>query len=404
MCPPLFLLYLLFKNYCGSFDKNIDENITKARKKAGILFSADFDRRKMNPMVYIKFWRQACIPALLFGAELWTVTKSGLEKLERCQRWFLKKLFHLPDFVDSLLLNIISGLPTVGSLLHQKKLYFLGRILTLPEVPKVVLDILKLRLNMLNVDSDSNSIGFLSEILYSLETYNLMPYLHLWQRVSIFPSYRKWKHIVNSRIFSHERADIFTASEAKPVVKLTLAAFTNYPPENFWSLTWNNPDLVPNIRTQIRLLVNAGLKGSVPWLQGTNDVICPLCKVEPEDNFHFMLRCNIMKPEWNKFWEKLLSIVEVNCRQECDVLAQFLRNLDNYSRVLLLSGGLELPFLKHTCDTVRRFISVSVHKLYKIRDRLVTRGTIRAGESSVCFSALARWSMDDSMSIHHILT
>ena len=132
-----------------------------------MLFSADFDRRKMNPMVYIKFWRQACIPALLFGAELWTVTKSGLEKLERCLRWFLKKLFHLPDFVDSLLLNIISGLPTVGSLLHQKKLYFLGRILTLPEVPKVVLDILKLRLNMLNVDSDSNSIGFLSEILHS---------------------------------------------------------------------------------------------------------------------------------------------------------------------------------------------------------------------------------------------
>ena len=96
----------------------------------------------------------------------------------------------------------------------RKKLYFLGRILTLPEVPKVVLDILKLRLNMLNVDSDSNSIGFLSEILHSLETYDLMPYLHLWQRVSIFPSYRKWKHNVNSRIFSHERADILTASEA----------------------------------------------------------------------------------------------------------------------------------------------------------------------------------------------
>ena len=73
----------VFKNYCGSFDKNIDENITKARKKAEMLFSVDFDRRRMNPMVYIEFWRQGCIPALLFGAELWTVTKSGLEKLER---------------------------------------------------------------------------------------------------------------------------------------------------------------------------------------------------------------------------------------------------------------------------------------------------------------------------------
>ena len=117
----------------------------------------------------------------------------------------------------------------------------------------------------------------------------------------------------------------------KPVVKLTSTAFANYSPANFWSLTWNNPDLVPKFRTQIRLLVNAGLRGSVPWLQGTNDITCPLCKVEPEDNFHFMLRCNIIKPKWNKFWEKLLSIVEVNCRQECDVFTHFLRNLDNYS-------------------------------------------------------------------------
>ena len=133
----------MFKNYCGSFDKNIDENITKARKK------------------------QECYSLLSLTGEEWilwyilrfgdrTVTKSGLEKLERCQRWFLKKLFHLPHFVD---------------------------ILTLPKIPKVVLDILKLRLNMLKVDSDSKSTGFLGEILHSLETYNLMPYLLLWQRV-----------------------------------------------------------------------------------------------------------------------------------------------------------------------------------------------------------------------------
>ena len=78
----------------------------------------------------------------------------------------------MPDFVDSLLLNIISGLPTTGSLLHQKTLYFLGRILTLPKGPRVVLDIFKRRLNMLNKDSDSKRIGFLGEILHSLETYN----------------------------------------------------------------------------------------------------------------------------------------------------------------------------------------------------------------------------------------
>ena len=111
-----------------------------------------------------------------------------------------------------------------------------------------------------------------------------------------------------------------------------------------------------------------------------------------------------MKPEWNKFWDKLLSTVEVNYRQVCDVLIHFLRNLDNCSGVLLVSGGQKLSFQKHTCDTVRRFISLSVHKLYKVRDRLITRGTIRRGGSSARFSAPARWSMIDNLSIQHILT
>ena len=57
----------IYKNYCGSFETNIDENITKARKKAGMLFSARFDRKRTNPLVYLKIWKQACIPSLLLG-------------------------------------------------------------------------------------------------------------------------------------------------------------------------------------------------------------------------------------------------------------------------------------------------------------------------------------------------
>ena len=56
---------LVVRNYIGSFSSNADENIDKTRKKAGIIFSSNFDRRKVNPLIYIKFWRQACLPTLL---------------------------------------------------------------------------------------------------------------------------------------------------------------------------------------------------------------------------------------------------------------------------------------------------------------------------------------------------
>ena len=39
-------LGLVFKNYCSSFSTNVDGNIEKATTKAGMIFSANFDRCK----------------------------------------------------------------------------------------------------------------------------------------------------------------------------------------------------------------------------------------------------------------------------------------------------------------------------------------------------------------------
>ena len=42
----------VLKNYCGSFASNISYNIDKARKKAGMIFSSNVDRRKTNPLIF----------------------------------------------------------------------------------------------------------------------------------------------------------------------------------------------------------------------------------------------------------------------------------------------------------------------------------------------------------------
>ena len=83
----------VLKNYVGSFSSNMTDNIEKARKKAGIISSSKFDRRRSNPFVYVKFWIQACLPSLLFRSELFTLSHSLLLKLERCQLWSFKNLF-----------------------------------------------------------------------------------------------------------------------------------------------------------------------------------------------------------------------------------------------------------------------------------------------------------------------
>ena len=57
----------VLKNYVSSFSSDVEDNIDKTRKKVGLIFASNFDRRKINPLVYVKLWKQACLPSLLFG-------------------------------------------------------------------------------------------------------------------------------------------------------------------------------------------------------------------------------------------------------------------------------------------------------------------------------------------------
>ena len=109
-----------------------------------------------------------------------------LEKLERCQRWFIKRLFHLPDYTSNEILAIVSGIPSVAAIINQKKLYFLGRIITLPKIPDVVKSVMKSRLLDFFEEDNSSPHGFLRDIVCLLEKYELMTYMLFWKTLPCF--------------------------------------------------------------------------------------------------------------------------------------------------------------------------------------------------------------------------
>ena len=127
-------------------------------------------------------------------------------------------------------------------------------------------------------------------------------------------------------------------------------------------------------------------------------------KSEEEDNYHFLFRCKTLRPEFDLFWSQLFSLIETKATFEADVIFNFLRNLDDHNKILLLTGGLKLPFQRSISVSIARFIMVSVHKPVRIRERLVALGIITPNPSSFSFHAVARWSMNAAFSLHHVLT
>ena len=103
---------------------------------------------------------------------------------------FYKRLFHLPDYTSNELLATVSSIPSAATIINQKKLYFLGRIITLPKIPGVM----KSRLLDFFEGDNSSLHGFLRDIVCVLEKYELMTYVLFWKTLPCFP------HTVNGNL------------------------------------------------------------------------------------------------------------------------------------------------------------------------------------------------------------
>ena len=356
----------VLKNCFNSFSSNIEDNIEKTRKKAGMIFSSDFDRRKTKPLVYIKFWKQACLPALLFGAELFSITTSQFSKLERCQQWFLKKLFYVPNFAPGRLLLKFSDLNSIESEIDLRKLLFLGRLITESKMAPVVKSLFLTRVESY-FSGNYLSTGVISSICDALRKYDLLQFLESWHSLSIFPSYTEWKSIVKSRVRMHESDiwDEFCINH--PGFLVAQAFFKNVTSDQFWSIADLFPDLVSRLHVQLRLLSNLGLCGGVPWLLNTDGALCYICKKDKEDVGHFLCDCASFKENFDSIWSSLnLKVLSSNPTDGVQI-ANFIASLDRQGKVLLLVGGLSLPFDQDTVILIKRFLCSAVGKVYKLR-------------------------------------
>ena len=146
---------------------------------AGMIFTSNFDRRKVNPPTYIKFWRQGCLPPLLYGNELFTLTPTLLANLERCQQWFLKNVFCVPKFAPKQLLLKLSGFKSIEPEIALRRLLFLGRLLSEDKMAPVVRELFEIRTNSY-FDTNIVSLGVLPNICEALHKYKLFNKFDSW--------------------------------------------------------------------------------------------------------------------------------------------------------------------------------------------------------------------------------
>ena len=81
-----------------------DDKYRKSTQKAGMIFFLTIIVVKQATLYQIleaRMFTSRGLPSLLFATELFTLNASQLTKLERCQQWFLKTIFYVPNFAPN---------------------------------------------------------------------------------------------------------------------------------------------------------------------------------------------------------------------------------------------------------------------------------------------------------------
>ena len=80
-----------------------------------------------------------------------------------------------------------------------------------------------------------------------------------------------------------------------------------------------------------------------------------------------LLDCSYFKQNFLSLWRNLKIKITVSSQADGVNICQFIDNLDSYHKVLLLSGGLCLPFDNVTNTLIKRFIAAAIGKIHKLR-------------------------------------
>ena len=81
--------------------------------------------------ISLRLYKAYCIPILLYGCELWSLTQSELTLLERTHRKILHTISGMPILCKSISNNYL-GSNFICSLIHQRQLNFLHSLASLP--------------------------------------------------------------------------------------------------------------------------------------------------------------------------------------------------------------------------------------------------------------------------------
>ena len=245
----------------------------------------------LHPLTSFRLYSSFCLPILLYGCELWCITKTEITMLERVHRKILRTIQGLPLRCPAKALQILMGTSSILSFICKRQLTFVHSFSTLPpdSLPRRVLESRAKCLSLRGI------IPTLSSLLEECD----LPSINSLMAGSC--SRLAWKKQVKRLYLTKEFLAFLDECDHLP---LSLCSVRLGSPVNHWRATLGLPILTRQNNFRLRLLVGCdGLEQDASRFRQrkdpssrAHDASCKLCLSEPEDAPHFISRCPALTP------------------------------------------------------------------------------------------------------------
>ena len=222
---------------------------------------------------------------MLYGCELWSLTKTEVVILECVHRKILCTIQGLPTCCNTSAVLSLLGSTCMHSTVHQRQLSFIHSFSSMANdaLPKMIFTA------RVSSNARKGSIPVWTELLDSLDLPDLNQLMDSqWSRTS-------WKKHVKCLLYTNALLSHQLDCSHLPIFQ---CSFELGKPLPLWSVTRSLPILTRRNNFRTRLLVGCdGLEHDACRFRTRrfpttdNSSVCKLCHLEPEDQAHFIVRC-----------------------------------------------------------------------------------------------------------------
>ena len=263
-----------------------NERATACRSAFFALNSVGSRFGSLHPLTSLKLYEALCHPILLYGSEIWTLTKSELLFLERVQRRVLRTIQGLPVRCPSTCLTKLLGVISIEDSIIQRSLGFIVATANLP-VDSLARQVLVARANSPGATGVVKRYG---EILEQLNLPDLPALLAAPPKTSVWKAHVKRSLALRAHVeFMEICGSLLLGSCDLKLLK----------PAPHWKVTLGDPALTRLNNFRICLLVGCdGLEQDASRFRRRttgaprSDASCKLCGHTPEDAAHFVVGCH----------------------------------------------------------------------------------------------------------------